>query len=105
MCWERSVEALTARKDEIEGLALASDERIEGYVLYLSDGEIVSLRTCVDDGGAGLQQLLSRLRAERLGTFRFPKVHPAEMSKESMETLGFRPAGGYRLYAAKARSN
>ena len=38
-------------------------------------------------------------------TFRFPKVHPAEISKESLETLGFRPAGGHLLYAAKARSN
>ena len=34
VCWERSVEALTARKDEIAGLAVASDERIEAYLLY-----------------------------------------------------------------------
>ena len=32
-CWERSVETLTARKDDIAGLAVASDERIEAYVL------------------------------------------------------------------------
>ncbi len=52
-CWERSVETLTARKDEIAGLAVASDERIEAYILYIKDGdgEIVSLRTLVDDGG------------------------------------------------------
>jgi GNAT superfamily N-acetyltransferase len=105
VCWERSVETLTARKDEIAGLAVASDEQIEAYVLYLSDGEIVSLRTIVDDGGAGLQQLLSRLRAPDMGTLRLPKVHPAEISKETLETLGFRPAGGHLLYAAKARSN
>jgi hypothetical protein len=37
-------------------------------------------------------------------TFRLPKVHPAEISKDLLETLGFRPAGGHRLYAAKARS-
>ena len=105
VCWERSVEALTARKDEIAGLAVASDERIEAYVLYLGDGEIVSLRTCVDDGGAGVKQLLSRLRAQGMETLRFPKVHPAEISKETLETLGFRPASGHLLYAAKARSN
>ena len=40
-----------------------------------------------------------------MGTFRFPKVHPAEISKEFLETLGFRPAGGHLLYAAKARSD
>jgi GNAT superfamily N-acetyltransferase len=104
VCWERSVETLTARKDEIGGLAVASDERIDAYVLYLADGEIVSLRTCVDDGGAGLKQLLARLRPQGMGTLRLPKVHPAEISKESMETLGFRPAGRHLLYAAKARS-
>ena len=40
-----------------------------------------------------------------MGTFRFPKVHPAEISKELLETLGFRPAGGHRLYAGKARAD
>jgi GNAT superfamily N-acetyltransferase len=105
VCWERSVETLTARKDEIAGLGVVSDERIDAYVLHLGEGEIVSLRTCVDDGGAGLKQLLSRLRAQGMETLRFPKVHPAEISKESMEMLGFRPAGGHRLYAATARSN
>ena len=34
VCWERSVETLTARKDDITGLAVASDERIEAYLLY-----------------------------------------------------------------------
>ena len=34
VCWERSVETLTARKDEIEGFAVASDESIEAFVLY-----------------------------------------------------------------------
>ena len=115
VCWERSVETLTARKDDIAGLAVASDERIEAYLLYVTCGvgpeengeragrapdvEIVSLRSFVEDGGARLKQLLSRLRAQGMRTFRFPKVHPAEISKEFLETLGFRPAGGHRLYA------
>jgi len=109
VCWERSVETLTARKDDIAGLAVASDERIEAYVLYVQRGmeetEIVSLRTFIEDSGARLKQLLSRLRAQGMGTFRFPKVHPAEISKELLETLGFRPAGRHLLYAATARSD
>jgi GNAT superfamily N-acetyltransferase len=112
VCWERSVETLTARKDEIAGLAVASDERIEACLLYVKGGadsgctaEIVSLRSFVDDGGARLKQLVSRLRAGGIGTVRFPKVHPGEISKECLETLGFRPAGGHRLWAARARSN
>jgi GNAT superfamily N-acetyltransferase len=104
VCWERSVETLTARKDEIEGLAVASDESIEAFILYLQDGEILSLRSLVEDGGSRLMQLLSQLRARGMITVRFPKVHPSEISQELLEALGFRPAGGHRLYAAKARS-
>jgi len=106
-CWERSVETLTARKDDIAGLAVASDERIEAYLLHVTRGmeetEIVSFRSFIDDGGARLKQLLSRLRAQGMGTFRFSKVHPAEISKEFLKTLGFSPAGAHRLYAARAR--
>jgi GNAT superfamily N-acetyltransferase len=104
-CWERSVETLTARKEEIEGFAVASDERIEAFILYLKDGEILSMGSFVEDGGARLRQLLSHLRARGMTTLRFPKVHPAEISRELLETLGFRPAGVHRLYAARARSD
>ena len=103
-CWERSVETLTARKDEIEGLAVASDERIEAFILYLKNGEILSLRSFVEDRGAALKQLLSRLSAQGTMSVRLPKVHPAEISTELLEMLGFRPAGRHLLYAAKARS-
>jgi N-acetylglutamate synthase-like GNAT family acetyltransferase len=133
VCWERSVETLTARKDDIAGLAVASVERIEAYILYLTRGmnpptfatgsqrelrrdlagawaeagetEIMSLRSVIDDGGARLKQLLSQLRARGMETFRLPKVHPAEISKEWLETLGFNPAGAHRLYTARPRSN
>jgi GNAT superfamily N-acetyltransferase len=103
-CWERSVETLRARKDEIVGLAVASDERIEAYLLYIKDGEILALRTLVEDRGTRLKQLLYRLRAAGTTPFRIPKVHPAEISEEFLETLGFRAVGGHRLYAARARS-
>jgi GNAT superfamily N-acetyltransferase len=107
VCWERSVETLTARKDSIAGLAVASDERIEAYLLYVDRGdegtEILSLRSRVEDGGARLRQLLFRLPAQGM-TVRFPKVHPAEISQELLATIGFRPAGGHILYAARARS-
>jgi GNAT superfamily N-acetyltransferase len=118
VCWKRSVETLTARKDEISGLAVVSDERIEAYLLYVTGGsasaeattdtmeetEIVSLRSFIDDGGARLKQLLSRLRARGMETFRFPKVHAAEISKARLAALGFSAARGHRLYAARPRS-
>ncbi len=108
VCWKRSVETLTATKDDIAGLAVVADERIEAYLLYVKRGmeetEILSLRCFIDDGGARLKQLLSRLRARHTETFRFPKVHPAEVSKEWLEKLGFSPDGGHLLYATRARS-
>jgi hypothetical protein len=103
-CWERSVETLTARKEEITGLAVASDERIEACLLYMKDGEILALRTFVDDGGARLRQLLGHLCAGGLRSLRFPKVHASEVPQELLDTLGFRAAGRHRLYAAQARS-
>jgi ribosomal protein S18 acetylase RimI-like enzyme len=105
VCWQRSVDTLTARKDDIAGLAVASDEQIEAYILYMQDGDIVSLRSLIDDGAVRLQMLLSRLRARGMTTFRFPRVHPAEISHETLDTLGFRSAGGHRRFAAMARSD
>jgi hypothetical protein len=100
-CWERSVETITARKHEVRGLAIASEERIEAYVLHAEDGEILALRSPVEDDGALLGPLLSRLGP---GPFRVPKVHPDEPSRSVLEALGFRPAGAYRLFGATARS-
>jgi GNAT superfamily N-acetyltransferase len=103
ICWERSLETLTARKNDIAGLAVASDERIEACLLFVKPVEILSLRSfVVDDRGARLKQLLARLGT---GTFRFPKVHPAEISRELLDRLGFRPAGAHLLYTARARSD
>jgi GNAT superfamily N-acetyltransferase len=103
-CWERSVETLMARKDEIAGLAVASDERIEAFVLHLPDGEIVAINSLVEDAGARLQALLSRLPAGGPATWRLTRVHPAETAPELLESLGFRAASHYRLYATTARA-
>ena len=113
VCWERSLETLTARKGEIAGLAIASDERIEACVLYVKrdvsagadaeagavTAEILLLRSFVEDDGARLRQLLTRVRAAAL---RFPKVHATEVPGACLEALGFRAAGGHAVYAATA---
>ena len=107
VCWERSLETLTARKGDIAGLAVASDERIEAYILYIVRGnegtEIVSLRTLVDDGGSRIHELFVHLRTRGPETFRIPKVHPAEIPGQLLETLGLEPTQQYGLYATKAR--
>jgi len=108
VCWERSIETLRARKDEISGLAVASDERIEACILYMkpegAEGgpvEIGLLRSFTEDDGAGLAQLIARVGP---GTCRFPKVHPGEIPEHVLAALGFRPEGGHVLYGATARS-
>ena len=103
MCWERSVETLTARKDDIAGLAVATEERIEAYVLYTRCGEIVALGSVVEDDGERLERLLVELRTRGIGAVRIRKVHPVECSAAPLETLGFRAAAAHRLYAATLR--
>ena len=104
-CWDRSIETLTARKEEIEGLAVVSEERIEAYILYLRrEGQIVSLRSVIEDDGSVLRNLAYRIRARCDKALLFPKVHPAEFSTAFLEELGFRRAGAHRLYAAKAQA-
>jgi GNAT superfamily N-acetyltransferase len=106
VCWARSVETLTARKDAVAGLAVASDDRIEAYLLYVkheAEAEILALRSCIEGGGARLNRLCSQLRAQGIGTLRFPKVHPDEISRECLQRLAFQPAGGHVVYAAPAR--
>ena len=100
-CWSRSVETLTARKDEITGFAVATDEQIEAYILYRNGGEILALGSFVADEGARLQQLLSRIGT---GTFRLPKVHPAEVSHAILDAVGFRTVGRHLRYATTATS-
>lgn len=121
-CWERSVETFTARADEIAGLAIASDERIEAYVLYMPASpsvgagprqapdataapviQIVSMRSFIDDRGARLERLLAQLRGGGAGTILFPRVHPAELPAGQLDALGFRSAGEHHLYAGTAR--
>ena len=83
---------------------MASDEHIEACILYIKDGEVLfSLRTFVEDGGARLHELLSRLRAQGMSMVRLPKVHPAEIPTQLLDALAFRPADRHLLYAARAK--
>jgi GNAT superfamily N-acetyltransferase len=103
VCWQRTVQALTARKDEIQGLALASVERIEAYVLSTASGELLSLRSLADDGDAGLERLLLQLRERPTPPLRLNKVHPAEISTDRLAALGFSAVGTHRRFVTTAR--
>lgn len=103
-CWERSVETLTARKDEIEGLAVASEESIEAYVLYVKGaGAIVALRSLVHDNGDRLRLLLSRVAGRGESAISLTKVHSAELGAGLPATLGFRGVRRHFSHRATAR--
>jgi len=102
-CWERSVDTLTARRDDIQGLAVVAGERIEAFVLHDGTGEILSLRSLAAASRDHLTRLVSRLPAAGQRTLRFSKVHPLELETERLQALGLRPAGVHRVYAARPR--
>jgi hypothetical protein len=103
VAWARSVETLTARKDEIEGLALVSDEGIDAYVLYLKDPpELIAVRTVVEDDGARLARLLSHFAARAPRQMQLRKVHPEELPPSLAEQLGFRAVARHILHATIA---
>jgi GNAT superfamily N-acetyltransferase len=107
LCWERSIETLTARKDEIAGIAIASDEQIEAYVLYLkheTETEVLSFRCLIEDGGASLRRIIDHFRARGMATLRLTKVHPREIPRQWLDALRFSPTGSHRVYAATAGS-
>ena len=116
-CWHRAAETLAARKGEVFGRAVASEERIEAWILYTKPpaagpypaeppgAEVLSLGTVVEDGAAGLRRLLAGVSAEGGGMVRFSRVHPAEAPAGLLEALRFRPAGAHVLYSGTARAH
>lgn len=116
-CWHRAAETLAARKGEVLGRAVASEERIEAYVLYTkplapafypaepTGAQVLSLGTMVEDGGARLRRLLADVSAGGGGAVRYSRVHPAEAPGDLLERIGFRPAGAHILYSGTARSH
>lgn len=103
--WERSIDTLTARKNDVEGLAVATDEGLEAYLIYMRSGEdaaIVDFRSLIDDGGERLGELIVRLRALGVERIRFPKVAASDAADEWLKRLGFEPGTSYWLLAATA---
>ena len=109
--WERSLLTLQNRKSQIEGLAVASDVRIEAYLLHRLDPdtgtrEIVALGAQPGERGEALLRLLvSSLYERRSELVRVPKVSEAEVGFSRLEELGFRRQREYVGYTAAAIAN
>jgi len=111
VCWARSAESLSSRKERIRGLAVASEASIEAALLY---SPIESpCKTCrvellhVADARAGealVGLLFGEVRRIGSGHVAFTLVHPQEVPFGLLSRLGF--ASGERTvgYEADASS-
>ena len=101
--WRRTVDAVRRRED-VQGVALVSPDRIEGYLLWREDGE---RRIVLALGGPGplplLELLVGHFAAQSALPVAWPQVHEDEMDWETVEALGFRPGATWRRYTAQAK--
>ena len=109
--WERSLPTLQNRKDQLQGLAIASDARVEAYALFRDlprhgQREIVALGGATSEGLADARVLLEIVvrvacQAGALAVT-VPKLSAEEMPWVDLESLGFRRARTYIRYARLA---
>ena len=95
LAWERSVPAIEGRKREIEGLAIASDVRVEAMVLFRSVADGSEILRLSARRAELLAALVGTLQRRRPGGIAIPKVSPAEIDFAALEALGFRRRSEY----------
>jgi GNAT superfamily N-acetyltransferase len=91
LAWERTAATLLARKDALHGLALASEERIQGWALWREAGDTAEVW--------GARGLVPPLGWDRV---LLPKLAEAEVPAVALERDGFRPGRRTLLYGARA---
>ncbi len=110
-CWSRDIASIRRHGDPIEGIAVATDDGIEAFVLHRSSRaggrEIVALHAADEvKGEPYLAALLSRCfgRGDG-GPVRFQKLHPEEAARAWLHSLGFEAGGRYLRYSAVASAS
>lgn len=105
--WERAFETLQNRKDQLEGLAIASDSRVEAYALFRDlpehhRREIVSFGGAHQrdeaDAGVLLEQVLRVACQAGPLQVTIPRVSCEEMAAADFESMGFRRGRTYSCY-------
>ena len=114
--WERAPETLQNRKDQIRGLAIASDTRVEAFALF-RDLSGPGRREIVGLGCAGephdaradavvLQEMVIRVACQAGSRdVTIPRVSNQEISWDRLESMGFRKARTYTRYLGIPDSN
>ena len=114
--WERALETLQNRKDQIHGLAIASDTRVEACVLYRdlpasSRREIVGLGGAIQRGDEGADARVLLEIAVRVAcqagsmTVTIPRVSSEEISWDRLASMGFHRERTYTRYLGIPDSN
>ncbi len=103
--WQRAQRTLENRRSELMGLAIASYEKFEAYVLgrcVAGSWEILAL----GEAQAGLLRPLVAGLYERFGEpLRIPGIGEDEIAPEALAALGFRAAGETIGYAAEIKGS
>ncbi len=109
--WERSLESLQHRRDQLRGVAVASEEQIEAYVLYWEPGphsrrEILSLAHADTAQGATLLEVLLRLVSTSTEMdVVLPKVSAEVVAPALLHRAGFQRQREYVVWECSAESN
>jgi GNAT superfamily N-acetyltransferase len=111
--WVRTRQSLTNRRETLRGLAVASPDRHEAWLLHApaADGEPVESVEVVGFGTAGgerrellLGALLRQLVRETAGPVRLAHLADDELPPALLASLGFEPEAQYHRYATEARA-
>ena len=104
--WERSPQTLQARSEQLRGLAIASESRIEAWMLFRTAGESASIAGL---GAADpsrwevwLPALVGSLASVRR-EIRLERVHGGEIPIALLKARGFEPERAWVRYATTAR--
>ena len=106
--WDRSLGTLVNRRESLEGFAIASDVRIEAFLLARPaaqgrDREIVALGAAQgDEPRALLRILLHHFCGREPSPVMIPKISPAEIDFGELERGGFQKTREWVSYARPA---
>ncbi|MDX1387616.1 MAG: GNAT family N-acetyltransferase [Acidobacteriota bacterium] len=106
--WERTLKTLLNRRETLEGYAVASDVRIEAYLLARQGAaghgrEIVALGAAEgEEPRALLRILVHHFCGRESSPVTIPKVSPAEIDFGELERGGFRKTRDWVAYTRRA---
>jgi len=103
--WARDVASLHNLRDELQGLALASDT-VQAFALFHDDDESDTRRLlalgAAPGAAAGLNLVLRACRAGTRRPLEIPGLYAGEIDPAVLAEAGFAPSGQTELYAAEA---